>query len=161
MTPIARHGGDGEPVALEIRCPADTRVLGPLRAMATAVAVEQGFPDDDVAQIEMAVDEACANAVRHAYGHVSGPRTGCLVSMRVEIASDALRFRVSDNGIGLANMPAGAASVEEYVERGGTGGLGIFIIRNFMDEVEYEEPLESGTTVTMTKYLRRAAAEAR
>lgn len=152
----------GDPVALEIRCPVDTRVLGPLRAMATAVASEHGFSDDQVAQIEMAVDEACANAVRHAYRHLDGSALAeCDVRMRVELDDDWMRIRVSDRGIGAGNMPPGASSVEEYLERGAAGGLGIFIIRNFMDEVEYDSPQGSGTTVTMTKYLRRAGAAAR
>lgn len=160
-------------IELEIRCPVQPRVLGLIRNFATVVAGQMGFSEEEVGQIEMAVDEACANVVRHAYKHLgissdeedsrreapplpqnTDGEEGCILKVRVALGSDALRFQIMDNGIGMNRRPAGVGSVEEYLERGARGGLGVYIIKNFMDEVEYEFPPGRGTVLTMTKYLR-------
>lgn len=165
-------------VDIEIRCPPETRVLGHLRGLATAIAGERGFSPEEISEIEMAVDEACANVIRHAYKHLGispdlntplpvpplkpwdeeNPTrpVDCIIRMRISIGNGMLRFRIIDNGIGLNNTPCGARDVEEFVERGGSGGLGLFIIKNFMDEVQYDYPPGQGTVVTMTKYLKSA-----
>lgn len=161
MSP-SRAESDPDAVDLEIRCEADSRVLGPLRTVASALAGERGFSEEEIEQIEMAVDEACANAVRHAYKHRGADHAaGRMLGVRVRIGEEMLRFQVIDEGIGVRNAPPGASSVEEYIERGGRSGLGIHIIRTFMDEVSFDCLTECGGTVlTMTKYLRREGAEA-
>ncbi len=149
-----------EVLDFEIRCPVKTRVLSILRCVATTVAREVGFVEAEIDQIEMAVDEACANVIRHAYTPdpsgklpVISP-SDCVLHMRVSVSENRVSFCVRDKGVGLDRKPAGAASVDEYVKRGGKGGLGIYIIRNFMDEVDYECPPGEGTILTMTKYLK-------
>ena len=142
----------------EITCPAVSDALGTLRHFVVGVAQDSGFDEEQVEQIEMAVDEACANVVNHAYGdrtHES-PK----FQMRIVISPDSLKITVMDKGVGLVNMPPGASSVEEFLDRGAQGGLGLYIIKNFMDEVEYDSPPQAGTTLHMTKYRRPAHASA-
>jgi serine/threonine-protein kinase RsbW len=144
----------------EIRCPVKTRVLSILRNVATCVAREAGFCEEDIDQIEMAVDEACANVIRHAYSAGSDGQlpkiepADFVLHLQVCVSENRISFRVRDRGVGLDKKPGGARSIEEYVKRGGKGGLGIYIIRNFMDEVDYECPPGEGTILTMTKYLK-------
>lgn len=153
-----------KPVELEIRSPIDSAVLPTLRTVVTALARQVGFDDEQTDQIEMAVDEACANVINHAYKHLrvapdaGGPAgksaADCSLWLRLHLGSDYLRVFVIDRGIGLPEAPRCHDSVEEFARDGGRGGLGIFIIRNFMDEVDYESPPEAGTVLTMTKYLK-------
>ena len=157
---------------VEIQCPVKTRVLGVMRAFASSVAEQMGFDDEARDQIEMAVDEACANVVRHAYKHLGvSPDlpaderrnellADCNFKMRVAFSNEMLEITIIDHGIGVDNKPPGANSVEEFESRGGHGGLGVFIIRNFMDEAEYETMAEGGTKLVMRKYLRPAGASA-
>ncbi len=160
----------GDVVELELRCPSDTRMLAPVRAMATTLARQQGFSAEQIDQIEMAVDEACANVVRHAYRHLGispdltdkekevlaaerASAGDCTIGIRMSLGEDRLVFQVIDNGIGIDNTPPGVSGIDEFVERGGGGGLGLLIIRNFMDEVRYDQQDGQGTILTMTKYL--------
>lgn len=151
---------EDEVLEIELHCPVESRVLTYLRNIASQVARTVGFEDEQIDQIEMAVDEACANVVKHAYGETVGrdgeKRHECVLKMRIVIAPDRLKFCIIDHGVGVTNKPRGANSVDEYLERGAHGGLGVYIIRNFMDEVEYQSPPGAGTTLTMTKYLRPA-----
>lgn len=159
----------------EIRCAPRSSVLWPIRLFACSLARQLGFDDEEIGQIEMAVDEACANVVRHAYKHLGvtsdddsaaqseprpdfdTPSTECYLRVRVYVTPTLLRFSIMDNGIGVSNQPPGVQSLDEYVQKGGKGGLGIFIIRKFMDEVEVRSPKGRGTTLTMTKYIRSAS----
>ncbi len=70
--------------------------------------------------------------------------------------SDAMSISIVDEGIGdLAGPHKGIDSLEEYCRRGGSyHGLGTFIIRSFMDEVEFHYPRECGTVVRMKKYFK-------
>lgn len=153
-----------EEMDLELCCPVQTRVLPLLRSFIATVAHQMGFDDEQCAQIEMAVDEACANVIRHAYKHigVSPDLTEsssenvvrqCTLRVRLTLGSDWLRITIIDKGIGLVRSSPGVNSLEEFQERGGKGGLGIFIINNFMDEVLVDCPGDAGTVLTMTKYL--------
>lgn len=168
MTDAPDSFGTGN-VDIEISCPVETRILSILRSFVTALSREVGFSSEQTADIELAVDEACANVIRHAYKHIgvssdidSGSRDheaskACVLRLRAQLGDEYLRICIIDSGIGLDNTPGGCNSVEEYTQRaaqGGRGGLGSYIIREFMDEVSYESPPGSGTILTMTKYLR-------
>jgi len=160
MAPSPREPEEQDLLDFEIRCPVKTRVLSILRNVATCVAREAGFADEEIDQIEMAVDEACANVIRHAYSADQEGNTpniepvDFILHLQVCISENRVSFRVRDRGVGLNKRPTGAGSIDEYVKRGGKGGLGIYIIRNFMDEVDYECPPGEGTILTMTKYLK-------
>lgn len=158
-------------VDVEVRCPVETRVLSMLRCIVGALADQVGFEPEELAQIEMAVDEACSNVICHAYKHLGiSPRLPpeeqrpdhlreCVLRIKARLGRNYLRISIIDNGIGLNKTPPGVKSLKEYSDRGGKGGLGIYIISNFMDEVEYDFPPESGTILTMTKYLRATAEQ--
>jgi serine/threonine-protein kinase RsbW len=160
MAQPPREPAEQDVLDFEIRCPVKTRVLSILRNVATCVAREAGFADEEIDQIEMAVDEACANVIRHAYSVDAEGRcpdvapADFILHLQVCVSENRISFRVRDHGVGLNKKPGGAGSIEEYVKRGGKGGLGIYIIRNFMDEVDYECPPGEGTILTMTKYLK-------
>jgi serine/threonine-protein kinase RsbW len=98
-----------------------------------------------LADLKLAVTEACGNAVRHAYVDTEGP-----VSVVFVARSDRLEMIVEDHGSGLdpRELP------EEPVDARVDGGMGMAIIRELVDELDVRGPDEgSGTVVHMTKYL--------
>lgn len=154
----------------EVRCPLSGPSLRIIRAFVETVARQIGFDDEGVAQIEMAVDEACSNVWIHAYpsSHefsvddecdVGEPSNGHLraeVVISLNVDNQAIAISIIDSGIGDLRGPhQGIASMQEYCDREGDfHGLGTFIIRSFMDEVEYHYPQDKGTVVRMKKYLK-------
>jgi len=162
---------------IELRCPVEPRILGIVRGFVHSLAREIGFSEEEIEKIEMSVDEACANVVRHAYKHIgvspdldaserrSPPSpinpdpsceealASCDLVIRVSISESSLLIQIIDHGIGVDKMPAGVTSIDEYLSRGAQGGLGVYIIREFMDEVEYRPGERGGTRLTMVKHL--------
>jgi len=142
-----------------------------IRTFVETVARQMGFDEENVAQIEMAVDEACSNVLLHAYPKQEGQETEVIdppeteapadVIVRLIVDSRGLAISIIDRGIGDIDGPHdGIQSIEEYCDlEGDYHGLGTYIIRSFMDEVEYHFPQEKGTVVRMRKFLNRKREE--
>jgi serine/threonine-protein kinase RsbW len=105
-----------------------------------------------LADLKLAVTEACGNAVRHAYGAGEGS-----VDLAFVLADDRLEMIVEDHGAGIglpvdeltAETPE-AALAEDAVD----GGMGMVIIRAIVDELDVRDGRGGrGTVVHMTKYL--------
>jgi serine/threonine-protein kinase RsbW len=105
--------------------------------------------EEEVADLKLAVTEACGNAVRHAYESSDG-----FVGVEYVLGPHSLEMIVEDRGAGIAESdeePHGPE--EESLE----GGMGMAIIRAVVDEVDIREgPDGRGTIVHMTKYLATA-----
>ena len=104
------------------------------------------LPDETLADLKLALTEACSNSVRHAYdGH------GGHVDIRFELQDDRLIVEVADDGSGF--VPAGEVEPVDGDELS-EGGLGIAIIRSIADEVEIGDgPGGRGSRLRFVKLL--------
>jgi|SRR5450432_2483581 len=92
----------------------------------------------------LGVDEACTNIIRHAY-HL---RDDQLISLSLEGKSDCVCVRLRDYGkqVGPQAMKSRPANLIK------PGGLGLHLIRNAFDQVDYVlRP--RGTELVLTKNL--------
>ena len=106
-----------------------------------------GFSDREVRDLALVVSEACANVIEHAYrGEPNHP-----IDLHLSIDDSRLLLLVHDLGVPF--------NVGEYrppdLDVPQEGGYGVFIIRNLMDEVDYDVSEESGTTLRLVKYRQR------
>lgn len=111
-----------------------------------------GLDEQVLCQIQVAVDEACANVVAHAYG---GMEPGNM-EVSCQIEDQCLVIRVRDWGKGFAPNDVPEPDVTAPLEERCLGGLGLFLIRQFMDEVSYTFDAEQGNELTMIKRLQVA-----
>lgn len=142
----------------EVFCPVQTPLLSILRRFVTDVAEEMGFAPEDVYKIEMAVDEACSNVVLHAYDERDRTTFEPGIMLKLNLEPEALTIHIQDCGKG-ANVETlkGQRSIHDYQEPGRETyhGLGILIMKEFMDDVEFHACPDTGTTVILRKFLRR------
>ncbi len=127
MTDVADH-----PAPLELRLAAVPPSVTEARAAAADYAANAGADPGDV---ELAVAEAVANAVLHAF---PGERTGT-VTVRAGLADDALMVQVTDDGTGMRPNPDG-----------GGLGLGLALIGRLADSFSVSEPANGGTSLRMS-----------
>ncbi len=108
-------------------------------------AQRSGFDAETISQIAMAVREAAVNAVLHGNAYDKTKH----ITASFETTGDALIIRLADQGPGLEpeNIPDPLAP--ENILRG--SGRGIFLIRAFMDEVNFRQ-LHPGTELTLIKH---------
>jgi len=99
------------------------------RLALAGVAANAGAPREVVADLKLAVTEACTNAIQHAYG--GGEVAGAIV-VRYTGEPGMLSIEIEDSGYGFEPEASPDAT-----ERNGAGnGMGLMIIRVLTDELE-------------------------
>jgi serine/threonine-protein kinase RsbW len=92
----------------------------------------------------LGVDEACTNIIRHAYRL----RDDQLIALSCEGRSDCVRLRLRDYG----EQPSAEALRERRRDGVRPGGLGLIMIRNAFDKIDYILR-QRGTELVLTKRL--------
>jgi anti-sigma regulatory factor (Ser/Thr protein kinase) len=129
---------------LELRIPSDPRLLHIVRAVVGQLAALRGFSEEDTQFIILAVDEACANVIRHAYG---GRSDGQIILSCAE-CEDGIQFLLQDHGAPGDSCAWPERSFDEVRP----GGLGLPLIRAVMDHVEFRRK-DDGNELLLAKRL--------
>ncbi len=130
---LAVRLSDACPSQLELELPAEPESVAGARHRLERWLTDTGDGRDDVLALKLALSEACANAVEHAYG----PESGHSFRVLVERSGGGVVIEVSDSGRWRA-------------PRGSQRGLGLGIVKQLMDAVDVEQT-SAGTTVRMRK----------
>jgi serine/threonine-protein kinase RsbW len=134
-----------------LQVPSSTENLALIREFVTSVGRQATLDDEDINNLELAVDEACANVIEHAYGHDATKE----VIVRAVFDDQTLRISVIDTGPGFDPGNAQPNTVEELIKQRKSGGLGIRLIKTLMDEVEYEIVPGQKNELHMIKKIRK------
>jgi serine/threonine-protein kinase RsbW len=97
--------------------------------------------------VQLAVDEACSNIIEHAYGGEGRGDIEC--TCRVD--SDGLTMKLTDHGIPFDPNCVPEPDLGANLECRAEGGLGLYIMRQLMDELRYEFTPGAGNVLTMVK----------
>jgi anti-sigma regulatory factor (Ser/Thr protein kinase)/putative methionine-R-sulfoxide reductase with GAF domain len=124
------------PEVLELEPLAEPTVLADVRRLLRRWLQARGAADDVTREITMAVNEACANAIEHAYSP----------------APARFRLRATEDG-GVATIVVTDAG-HWRDPRGTNRGRGLTIMRSAMDEVTVR-PTEDGTEIAMRRRVSR------
>lgn len=117
-----------------LHVPSSTQNLAMIRDFVASVGQQAGLTDDDVARLELAVDEACTNVIEHAH---HGDATKDVV-VRATFDAATLKLEVLDSGIGFDPTAMPAVDLQTLVHDRRSGGLGLRVMHTLMDEVSYE-----------------------
>jgi len=134
---------------VELRFPAHSRYLVLARLSIAGIAPVAQLSEDVLADLKLAVTEACANAVRHAYPDDEDGD----VRLRLALEGSALTIEVADDGCGIGTGAVTRQSAESLPE----AGMGLSIMRAVVDELEIESPPAGGTIVRLIKVLSAAS----
>ncbi|HEX4521604.1 MAG TPA: ATP-binding protein [Gaiellaceae bacterium] len=133
----------GDPDTVELRLPPHPENLALARLALTGVAGVAGLSEPTLADLKLAVTEACTNAILHGSSRDS---TGGLV-VRYRLGTGRLEVEVEDEGAGFDPDDPGA---RESAAEG--QGMGLLIIRSTTDEVKIESD-STGSRISFTKLL--------
>ncbi len=131
--------------------PSSTENLAIIRDFVTRIGTQAGLGEADVAKLELAVDEACANVIEHAYGHDVRKQ----VAIRAVFDEETLSINVTDTGRGFDPSTVNEEDLRSLVEHRRTGGLGLRLINTLMDEVHYDVEPGKKNELRMVKKIRR------
>jgi serine/threonine-protein kinase RsbW len=127
-------GGSGHGL-VRLRIPARAEYITLGRLALTGLSELRELSGETVADLKLALTEACSNAVRHAYGDGEDG----VIEIVYDLQPDRLVIEVSDDGPGFDDVEADGEG-GELIE----GGLGLAIIRSLSDEFELGERRSGG-----------------
>jgi len=124
--------------------------LDEIREFVGDIARKGGFSDKDVYNIQLATDEAASNIIEHAYENMPGEVLELSCGMR----GDVITIILTDHGESFNPSEVPLPDLKADLSDRKIGGLGIFLMRKLMDEVQYESRPDKSNVLTMTKRKR-------
>jgi len=119
----------------------------------TSVAKKLGLDDDQTFALQMAVDEACANVIEHAYGG----QTNGTISIHCQTLNDDVVVTIHDHGRPFDPQSVPRPDITAPLEKRQNGGLGLYLMEKLMDSVEWAFDAEKGNTLTLRKRREESA----
>jgi serine/threonine-protein kinase RsbW len=91
-----------------------------------------GFGSEEILDTQLAVEEAIINVINHGYKNPGGE---IIVSCR--ISTDCIKVQITDAAPRFDPLSVPEPELDSTIEDRGVGGLGVFLIRQVMDEISY------------------------
>ena len=116
---------------LRLHFPSDPRFLSALRAMIGSVAEMIGFGEKEVGMLQLALNEAVTNIIRHSLKN-DFDRT---IELELELAERVLEVVLRDDGepaVEVFDCRPAAPSPDR------PGGTGLFLMHECLDKIQYE-----------------------
>lgn len=120
--------------------------LKKLRAFVEKGAKSAGFDRRAAYAVQLAVDEAASNIIEHGYHGQPGN-----IICEWRIIPQGLEIVLIDQGQTFDPHQAPAPDLTGPLDKREAGGLGIFLIRQMVDEIRYEQT-PAGNRLTLIKY---------
>lgn len=127
--------------------PATLEHLRPICQFVTEFASEMGFDDKTLRHIELAIDEACTNIIRYAYSEMEGE-----IEVDCKADRETLFVTFRDHGVPYDPTQKEDPILTADLDKRQIGGLGIYIIKNYMDQMEYNR-IGDVNEFTLTKKI--------
>jgi len=134
----------------KLKVSSDSSNLELIRKFVFDVATKSGFSIEDANKIELAVDEACSNVVKHAYRGEEKET----IEIDVNVQEDRIIVKVKDKGKGFNPQSIQPPDMVEYLKQYKMGGLGIHIIKSLMDEIDFKIKPGIKNEVIMVKFFQ-------
>jgi len=146
--PRAFMGDKGAPDrsrSVRMEWPASTEVLARIAGLIETLARDSGFDEQQTARLALAVNELVSNVIRHSKTN--------RFAMELAQLTSGLEVAVIDWGepFDFETLSRGFPGAT-HRERD-PGGVGLYLVRQSVDELRYEPGAADGNRVTLVKYL--------
>lgn len=127
---------------IELTLPCKKQYVTVARLTTSSVASNMNFNIESIEDLKVAVSEACNNVILHS-------ATEDYFDIKYYVDAEELKVVVKDLGKGFDISNYEKPDLDNPQE----GGLGIYIIKTLMDQVEIVTKEGNGTTIEMIKYI--------
>jgi len=122
-----------------------------VRDFVSDAARQFGFSEEDIANIVLAVDEACTNIIKHAYQYAPDKK----IFIAILRNNGTFEVRIKDNGKIFDPEALKAPDLKRNLSHHRRGGLGVYLMRKLMDKVEYNFEAGNNNEVSLVKFLSK------
>jgi serine/threonine-protein kinase RsbW len=114
--------------------PAQAENLSKIRDFSAAYARRNGLSREELNSIKLSIDEICSNIVLYAY---RGMKRGD-IQIEIQRKHNNVMIRIIDTGVAFDYASVKPPDLDQYIEEGRKGGLGLQLVKKLNDEVHYE-----------------------
>lgn len=118
------------------------------RTVCAAFAIELDPTVEEMTEIKTAVSEAVTNSIIHGYRGGVGE-----IEIEAETNGSTVTYIIRDKGCGIPDIARAKEPLYTGSPDSERSGMGFSIMEAFMDKLDVESVVGSGTTVTMTKRI--------
>ncbi len=111
-----------------------TSALVELRSFLQRSLEAYGFSEVDRHQVTLAVEEVCTNLIIHS--HASNPKE--VIYLEVKELKEKLAIEITDKGDAFNLLEYEVPDLKKVIEEKRKGGIGIYLVKKIMDEIEFE-----------------------
>lgn len=137
---------------IRLTFPGHTSQLELIRRITKKIATESNqFNEYDLEDIGLAIDEACTNIIAHSYHKCDKGE----INVEIQMESNKITITLTDKGeAGQLFNPNNLSPIdkEKYLKKLSKGGLGVYLIKKIMDEVDYTVSPGVSNCLKMVKY---------
>ena len=130
---------------VSITVPSHPKYLSVVRKTTDAFGKLNELPEQDLEDIKLAIDEACSNVIKHAYG---GDETKKIV-VKYTVTKKLFKIIIEDSGTKAHIEFMQGRSLNDVRP----GGLGIHFIRRVFDGVRFDEHKKKGNRLILSRAL--------
>ena len=134
----------------QITLPNDVQEVPQLNVFVDEVCEQVDFDMSTTLKLNLAIEEAVVNVMNYAYP--AGEKGD--VDIEAMINDERLKFVISDSGTPFDPTAKAEVDTTLSVEERGIGGLGIHLIRQIMDTINYER-VDGKNVLTLRKKLTK------
>ena len=106
-----------------------TRLAGEI----TRLGAEHRLSEEAIFHLNLALEEVLSNIIRHGYGE----REDGEISLAIHLAPEAVVVTVEDYGVPFNPLEVPDPDLTVPLDERAVGGLGVYLVRQLMDEVTY------------------------
>ena len=134
--------------ASKLRIESDVNNLAKIRNFIRQSISKPGVDEEVVDDVILAVDEAATNIMLHGYKSHSG-----MIEIDVDARADRLTIIITDQAPGFDPTLVPPPDLTLPLEQRPLGKYGVFLIRNNVDDVNYDSLPGGGNQLTLVKYI--------
>jgi len=134
----------------ELRVKSKTENLSEIRDFVSTNALAAGMPAATIDNMILAVDEACTNIIKHAYR--LSPQGEIII--KIDYDEEKFTITIIDYGKSFEPERVPRPDLQKYYREHKVGGLGMYLMKSLMDDVEYISIPGEYNQVLLSKKIR-------
>ena len=131
-----------------LQIPADLQQLARVRRFIQDAGTALGACKESVEDLALAIDEAVTNTIVHGYRGGRGT-----IAIKVRRSGDAVTVQLRDNAPVFDPTLVSDPDLDIPLEQRPLGGMGIYLMKNNVDELKYRAIEPGGNELTLVKKI--------
>jgi len=132
--------------AMFITIPSHPKFLSVTRAVTGRIGELYEVAEETIEEIKLAVDEACANVIKHAYKGDTSKK----IMLKYQVTRDAFTVIIEDSGITACKGMIKGRNLDDVRP----GGLGVHFIKKVFDTFEFDKIKGKGNRLTLIRHMQ-------